>query len=236
MPFAHDDLYDRPQSVVDFRFDERTAAVFPDMIHRSIPGYASLLQQLGVIAGALVGENARVYDLGCSLGGATLAMQRFLPASAEIIALDVSPAMVHRFQEYVSGAGLGNVAVIEGDILDYPLQPAKLVVMNFVLQFLPAEKRQAMVDRVYQSLLPGGALILAAKTRPENPVMRDWHEAFKAAQGYSTMAIAQKRESLEQVMQTDSVEVEIERMQRAGFSRITPFFQGMMFQAWVAEK
>ena len=49
--YNRDDLYDRPQAVVDFRFDERTAAVFPDMIHRSVPGYATLLQLFAVKIG-----------------------------------------------------------------------------------------------------------------------------------------------------------------------------------------
>ncbi|WP_269844335.1 hypothetical protein [Rappaport israeli] len=35
--FAHDDIFDKPRPMLDFRFDEKVVAVFADMIHRSIP-------------------------------------------------------------------------------------------------------------------------------------------------------------------------------------------------------
>ena len=66
MPYQRDTLYDTPQAVVDFRFDERTAAVFPDMIHRSVPGYATLLQLFAVIGAGFVPEGGHAYDLGCA--------------------------------------------------------------------------------------------------------------------------------------------------------------------------
>ena len=84
MPYQRDTLYDTPQAVVDFRFDERTAAVFPDMIYRSVPGYATLLQLFAVIGAGFVPEGGHVYDLGCALGGASIALQRRIPPTATI--------------------------------------------------------------------------------------------------------------------------------------------------------
>lgn len=236
MPFARDDLFDRPRAPVDFRFDERTAAVFADMIHRSIPGYATLLELLGVIGAQFVTEGGRVYDLGCSLGGAALSLRRFIPASAAIVALDLSPAMTERLRAQVQAAGVANLGVETGDARSFPLAPAQLVVMHFLLQFIAASERPALLERVYQALVPGGALLLAEKTRSDEPRMQRWYEAFKKAQGYSQLAIARKRESLEQVMRSDSAHVWIERLHATGFCRVTPYFQGMMFTAWVAEK
>ena len=48
------------------------ANVFSDMIRRSVPGYESIVTMLGVFAEQYVQENSNVYDLGCSLGAATL--------------------------------------------------------------------------------------------------------------------------------------------------------------------
>ena len=71
-----DQLYASAQSAVErFVFDERVAAVFPDMIRRSVPGYATVLGMLGVIAEQFAQPDSRVYDLGCSLGAATAAMR-----------------------------------------------------------------------------------------------------------------------------------------------------------------
>ncbi len=236
MSFARDDLFDRARAPVDFRFDERTAAVFPDMIHRSIPGYATLLTLLGVIGGQFVTEGGRVYDLGCALGGAALSLRRFIPPTTEIVAVDLSPAMVDRLRTYLKGAGVTNVSVEVADACNFPLAPAQLVVMNFLLPFVAPSRRLALLERVHEALLPGKALLLAEKTRSDEPRMQRWYEAFKKAQGYSQMAIARKRDALEQVMRTDDAQTVIERLYDAGFRKVTPYFQGMMFSAWIAEK
>ncbi|MDO4643788.1 MAG: carboxy-S-adenosyl-L-methionine synthase CmoA [Cardiobacteriaceae bacterium] len=232
--FARDDIYDRPQSVVDFRFDERTAAVFPDMIHRSVPGYATLLQLFAVIGANFVPESGRVYDLGCALGGASIALHRFIPESATITAVDNSPAMVDRFRAYVEGTGILNINVQQADVTTLTFLPANLIVMSFTLQFIPPEARDALLLRIRRTLQTGGALLIAEKTKPDKEHLRQWHESFKAAQGYSQMAIAQKRESLEHVMQTDSYATVEARLRTAGFNHIEPCFRALQFCAWVA--
>ena len=70
-----DDIYALPQAqVVDFAFSAAVADVFPDMIRRSVPGYETVINLLGVIARHFVQADTRVYDLGCSLGAATLSI------------------------------------------------------------------------------------------------------------------------------------------------------------------
>ena len=207
MPYQRDTLYDTPQAVVDFRFDERTAAVFPDMIHRSVPGYATLLQLFAVIGAGCVPEHGHVYDLGCALGGASIALQHHIPKSATIDAIDNAVAMTDRLAAYVAGVGINNIRVQQADITTLDYRPADLIIMAFTLQFIPPQ---------------------------DDDRLRQWHEAFKAAQGYSQMAIAQKRESLEKVMQTDRAATLEHRLQQAGFTRIEPCFRALQFCGWVA--
>ena len=57
----------------DFVFDENVAAVFEDMINRSVPGYSTIIAMIGLLAEKYCQEQSRIYDLGCSLGGATIA-------------------------------------------------------------------------------------------------------------------------------------------------------------------
>lgn len=234
--FTRDDIFDHVQTVVDFQFDERTVAVFPDMIHRSIPGYAALLQMTAVVGASFIPEHGKVYDLGCSLGGVSLSLQRMMPKSARIIAVDLSSAMVNRLRDYVQGAALTQIAVVEADITEMTLEKADVVTMNFVLQFIAPDQRDAVLANIYRCLPKGGALLIAEKICPDEPVMQQWHEAFKRSQGYSEMAVAQKRESLEHVMKTDTVAVVQTRLAQAGFQKIIPYFQGLSFKAWAAVK
>ena len=70
-----DNLFASPlKQMVDFRFDERVVDVFPDMIQRSVPGYGTLISNIGILAARYAQENSSCYDLGSSLGAITLSM------------------------------------------------------------------------------------------------------------------------------------------------------------------
>ncbi|MBX9330801.1 carboxy-S-adenosyl-L-methionine synthase CmoA, partial [Serratia marcescens] len=72
-----DTLFSAPIAKLgDWTFDERVAEVFPDMIQRSVPGYSNIISMIGMLAERFVQPDSRVYDLGCSLGAATLSMRR----------------------------------------------------------------------------------------------------------------------------------------------------------------
>ena len=71
-----DKLYsDGGEAAGSFVFDERVVRVFPDMIARSVPGYALVVPMTGMLARRYAQENTTLYDLGCSLGASTLAMR-----------------------------------------------------------------------------------------------------------------------------------------------------------------
>jgi tRNA (cmo5U34)-methyltransferase len=83
--------------IIDFEFDEKVAEVFPDMILRSVPGYGTMISTLGILAAKYAQPDSRCYDLGCSLGAASLSMrQRINQPGCKIIAVDNSEAMVER--------------------------------------------------------------------------------------------------------------------------------------------
>ena len=63
-----------------FTFDEKVAEVFPDMARRSIPGYELIINAIGRMAARHARDNSVIYDLGCSLGEASLVVRRAMPA------------------------------------------------------------------------------------------------------------------------------------------------------------
>src|SRR5690554_7074205 len=72
-----DSIFAEPLAhVSDFAFDQTVVEVFPDMINRSVPGYQSILQGIGQFTKRYAQPHSTLYDLGCSLGAATLAMRQ----------------------------------------------------------------------------------------------------------------------------------------------------------------
>lgn len=240
-----DKLFAAPlPQVSDFVFDHDVARVFPDMIKRSIPGYPTIVENIGVIAAHYAQAGTLIYDLGCSLGASTQSMRRHLrQEGCHIVAVDNAEAMVERCREYLSAQDamieeLVPARVIHADILELPLEPCSVVVLNFTLQFIPPPRRLQLLSRIRQALLPGGILILSEKFRFEDAGQQDRleevHYAFKRANGYSDLEISQKRSAIENVMLLDTPQAHLERLQTAGFSQAYSWFQCFNFGSIVA--
>ncbi len=236
-----DSLYAAPQDPVgEFAFDERVAAVFPDMVRRSIPGYRTLVEMTGIIAARHAVANSRCYDLGCSLGASTLAMRRHIDApGCRIVAVDKSAAMLERCRANLAGQPSGPpVDLVCRDIREIEIGDASAVVLNYTLQFIPPGDRLRLLKDARRGMRPGGVLILSEKIRFEDrrvdQEMSRLHTAFKKAHGYTDLEISQKRSALERVLVPDSVEVHRERLEHAGFQRTLPWFQCCNFVSLLA--
>ena len=88
---GEDRIYETDDGGEPFRFNGNVAAVFPDMLQRSIPGYAASIEAIGSLAARYVKPGTRCYDLGCSLGAATLAMRQGIDVpGCRIVAVDLA--------------------------------------------------------------------------------------------------------------------------------------------------
>jgi tRNA (cmo5U34)-methyltransferase len=226
----------------DFRFDSKVAEVFADMISRSVPGYGLTLDMIGVIAKHYVTDNSRCYDLGCSLGASTLAIRHNIEAAnSKIIAIDNSTAMIEQCRVNLAASNtLAPVDLRVEDILETSFDNASLVTMNFTLQFIDSTERLALLRRIADGMNSAGALVLSEKVAlpgsMEQALMTDLHHGFKASMGYSQLEIAQKRQSIENVLIPDTIESHKERLHEAGFSQVHVWFQCFNFISLLAIK
>jgi len=228
--------------IKDFAFDEQVVDVFPDMISRSVPGYSTIINTIGQLSQQYAQSDTNLYDLGCSLGAATLAMKKSITTQrCTIIGVDNSPAMVERCKKHVNTfKGESNVEIQQGNILDTDITNASMVVLNFTLQFIDPTDRQRLIQKIYKGLMPGGILVLSEKLKASsdicNTLLIDLHHDFKRANGYSELEIAQKRTALENVMRPDLLETHISRLKNSGFNHINQWFQCFNFMSLVAIK
>lgn len=243
MQFDKDSLYANPLGEISaFQFDETVVNVFPDMIRRSVPGYAAIISAIGMLAGRFSQENSICYDLGCSLGAATWAMRDQIVAdNCRIVAVDNSEAMVSRFKQHLDQNSAKPVVEVEcADIRQVAIERASVVVLNFTLQFIPLEDRAALLGSIYRGMLPGGVLILSEKLSFEDQRQQalqiDMHEHFKKMQGYSDLEISQKRSALENVLLAEPFPVHQRRLLAAGFSSAEIWFQYFNFASMIALK
>ncbi len=234
-----DKLFEARDGRDPFRFDEDVARVFPDMLKRSIPGYAASIEAIGSLAARFVKPGTRCFDLGCSLGAATLAMrQGARTGDIDLIAIDTSKAMVTRCRE--AAADDDRIQVVHGDIRDADISNSSMVVLNYTLQFLPPEDRDAMIQRIADGLNPRGLLVLSEKVVDEDPAMEsllfDLHHEHKRRNDYSELEISRKRTALENVLIPETISDHRRRLTDAGFRHIAVWLRYFNFVSVIAIK
>ena len=228
--------------LADFAFDAKVAAVFPDMIARSVPGYSSIVSSIGLLAREHVRAGSTCYDLGCSLGDATLVMRRNIRhGNCRIVAVDKAPAMIEGCQNNIDADDSGIAVDVRcEDIEDTDIANASLVVLNFTLQFIRLAARPMLIQRIYRGLLPGGILLLSEKLAFEDTriqqLQTSMHHSFKRANGYSALEISQKRNALENVLTPETLAAHKQRLSAAGFTSSALWFQCFNFASLVAIK
>lgn len=247
------------QILAPFEFNQEVAEVFQDMISRSVPGYHTSIELAVVLAAEFCKSNDLVYDLGCSLGAATFALahQKSLPR-LRISAVDLSKPMLDRFAQMLAepnteslnnsfpmsfneyGAQRHEIHLIHDDVLQIQMLPSKLILLNYVLQFIAVEHRDELLASLYDSLKPGGVLLLSEKIITENQQkherLEQLHLGFKRLQGYSELEIHGKRTALEQVLIPESIKVHQERLKKIGFREISVVAQHLNFVSILAFK
>jgi len=240
---GRDDIYRADDDAIEpFEFSERVVRVFPDMIERSVPGYRLLLDYTPLVVRRAVQPDTRIYDLGCSLGAATLAARRAVQTNGvRVIAVDDSLPMVERCREIVAADNSRvPVDVVHADIRDVELETASVILLFFTLQFVPMAARDELIRRIHDGLVDGGVLLLAEKLAFESADEQRWmdahHADFKRGQGYSDLEIARKRQALENVLVPDSRDVHHRRLEQAGFSEVHDWFQALNFCCMAAVK
>ena len=238
-----DALYSEPrEAITDFVFDQSVVQVFQDMIGRSVPGYTTLLSMLPVLVRQSVQPDSRCYDLGCSLGAATLAMRHsIVQPGTNIIAVDNSEAMVQKCREFIMQDHSDvPVEILCDDINNVDIENASMVVMNFTLQFIQKQNRLSLIEKIYQGLNDGGVFLLSEKIELENNNEQSWmtelHHEFKKANGYSDLEISQKRTALEDVMVPETIKQHKQRLKLAGFKQSIVWFQCFNFISILAIK
>jgi len=235
-----DNLFNANIDIADFRFDKEVVEVFDDMVRRSVPGYDSMIQMIGLIARMYGQDNTNYYDLGSSTGAISLAIAlNNKHQKNTFFAIDNSEEMVNKCQQNLESK-IDNLKTICADINQIHIENASIVVLNLTIQFIDVKDRSNLIKKIYEGLNPGGVLIISEKIHFEDKETQDQitnlHIDFKKENGYSELEIANKRQAIENVLITDTKAIHIERLKDSGFKDTSCFFQCLNFVSFLSVK
>jgi len=228
-----------------FEFNEEVARVFDDMLVRSIPMYLEQQEMIRELASKFWSPGTTIYDLGCSTATTLCNIGRATKNTCRLVGFDNSRAMLDRAQSKIRKAGLEDrVSVHFADFdLEFDgikLEKASVVTMCWTLQFVRPLNRERVIQRIYESLVPGGALIVTEKTLTNSSQMNnffiDLYYKFKQRNKYSPAEIRRKREALENVLIPYRTCDNMDLFQKSGFEVVETFFQWYNFTGYLCVK
>lgn len=230
-----------------WEFDAGVTRVFDDMLERSIPSYHAMRAAVFALGKRYVRPNSHVVDLGCSNGGALEPFVRLFGDECQYVGVEVSDTMLEaaraRFAALRSTCAgpRDTISLRKLDLRrDYPAVMASLTLCVLTLQFVPIEYRQRVLQRAYDSTLPGGAVVLVEKVLGEtaalNDLLVDAYYDLKRENGYRQEEIDAKRVSLEGVLVPVTAAMNEQLLRATGFRQVECIWRHLNFAAWVAVK
>lgn len=229
----------------DFEFNEDVAQVFDDMLVRSVPMYLEQQEMIRELASKFWTPGATIYDLGCSTATTLCNIGRATKPTCRLVGFDNSRAMLDRAQLKIRQASLEDrISVQFADFdLDFEaikLQNASAVTMCWTLQFVRPLNRERVIQWIYESLVPGGALIVTEKILANSADMNrffiDLYYQFKQRNQYTPVEIRRKREALENVLIPYRTAENVELFRKNGFEVVETFFQWYNFAGYLCVK
>jgi tRNA (cmo5U34)-methyltransferase len=241
-----DNIFGRKLTTIKpFSFDQEVAAVFDDMIHRSIPFYDEVQQIFLDILSVFFKDADQIYDLGCSTGSSLLMahehLKKYFPnLNFSLVGIDNSRPMLDRCEVKFKTHNVTNYTLLNQDLNEIPFDSMGVALMNYTLQFIGPKKRPALLKKIHQALRPGGILILTEKIKNPDPFMEnlfvDLYYDFKRRNGYSELEISQKKEALEKVLVTLTPQEQITQLQDSGFEKVEILFKRYNFCCYLGIK
>ncbi|MBL6990134.1 MAG: carboxy-S-adenosyl-L-methionine synthase CmoA [Bacteriovoracaceae bacterium] len=240
----HDQIFKTKKALIKpFEFNDEVAAVFDDMLSRSIPFYHDIHKVILDILDKSYQKTGVIYDLGCSTGTTLRLIHKHLMCqnlNAKLIGIDNSSSMINKCRQGLIEDLVVGIDLICDDIENVELLAAQMVIMNYTLQFIPRDRRLGLVKKIYDSLNTGGVFIFSEKivssNTSVNDLLTDLYYDFKRRNGYSELEISQKREALENVLIPLTAEEQMELLQKAGFVKCEVLFRWYNFACFIGIK
>jgi ubiquinone/menaquinone biosynthesis C-methylase UbiE len=113
------------------------------------------------------GHPARVLDLGCGAGHASIAVA---PHAGEVVAYDLTQPMLEQVALLAQERGVGNVRTRQGDVTQLPFQAGEF---DWIITRYSAHHwrdPQAAVNECRRVLKAGGTLLVSDTAAPEEPL------------------------------------------------------------------
>ena len=181
-------------------------------------------------------KNTNVFDIGSTSGHFINSLyERHKNKEISFNGIEISSSMFNQ-----SLLRYPNINFINEDVRDCNLNNSSFITAYYTIQFINPQFRQELLNKIYNSLNWGGALLLFEKVRAPDARFQDYlnqvYLEYKISQGYSSDEIINKSKSLKGILEPFSSEGNLGMLKRAGFKDIITVFKYACFEGFLAIK
>jgi len=231
-----------PANRANWKFNGEVVELFDKHISRSVPLYKEGHDLICDMSDFFIKPDSLCYEIGCSTGTLILklAAHNQTKPEARFVGIDIEKDMIEKAQDKASKTKGLNVSFIADDVTQLELDSADLIVCYYTVQFIKPSVRQKLIDRLYEKLNWGGALLLFEKVRGADARFQDilcaLYNDYKIREGYSADEIIAKSRSLKGVLEPFSTQGNLDMLKRAGFVDINTVQKYLCFEGFLAIK
>jgi tRNA (cmo5U34)-methyltransferase len=221
-------------------FDGNVAETFVEHVRQSVPLYDAGHDLIRSISDYFIRDDSVCYEIGTSTGELIrkLATHHAHKPGVRWIGIDPVEAMIEKAR--VHCADVPNIELVCDDAVTHSFEKADLFVSYYCVQFVQPRHRQELINKIYERLHWGGALLLFEKVRGPDARFQDMSVAlyndFKARNGFSADEILNKTASLKGVLEPFSTEGNLGLLRRAGFTDVMTVMKWISFEGFLAIK
>ena len=222
-----------------FTFNEDVANVFDDMLNRSIPFYADSLKLNAKILSQYIKDGDSIYDIGSSTLNFLLYFEQNFKTKANLVGIDNSKSMIKKATSKIKAYN-SKIRLISGDITRLNLDLSQAIISNYTLQFIHQDKRELVIQKIFNSLNKGGIFLVSEKVISNNTKLNknliDIYHSYKQDRGYTQTQIEKKKEALENILVPLSLNENISMLKKVGFKEVEVLFKWANFSTFLAIK
>jgi tRNA (cmo5U34)-methyltransferase len=213
---------------------------FDAHVRRSVPLYDEGHDLACRLSDFFVSPGSTVYDLGTSTGVLARKLADWNSGKAEVSVIGIDPVESMLATARTRHGRRDDLKFICADALTFAFEKASLFTSYYTVQFVHPQVRQALIDRIFERLHWGGALIMFEKVRAPDARFQDYmtqiYADFKLANGYDEREIVGKTRSLKGVLEPFSTRGNLEMLERAGFKDVMSIQKWACFEGFLAIK
>jgi len=226
----------------NWKFSGDTTRTFDEHVLKSVPLYNEGHDLICDISDFFVKPDSITYEIGCSTGTLTLKLAEHnkLKPNACFVGIDIEEDMIAVAEQKRHKAPDLNARFVSADAVQMDMEPADMIVCYYTVQFINPSVRQRLIDKLYETLNWGGALLLFEKVRGADARFQDIMTAlytdYKIRQGYTAEDIVAKSRSLKGVLEPFSTQGNLDLLRRAGFMDTNTVQKYLCFEGFLAIK